>query len=201
MHAYDNDDNVELMLRVRGGDEAAFAELVERHRDRVMSIVSRYLRDRTEAEDLAQEVFLNVYRSRATYRPEARFSTWLFRITANLSLNAVRSRAVRKKVQSLTNSDADDASRRVEDLPDPRSESTQLALEKNELAAEVRRVVDALPDNQKTAVVLNKYQGCSYEEVAEIMDLSISAVKSLLSRARMNIKERLTPFLQNQRVS
>jgi len=186
-----------LMLRVRGGDPDAFAELVERNRDRVFGLVFRYLRDATEAEDLAQEVFLRVFRAREGYTPEAKFTTWLFRIATNQSLNALRDRAVRRRVRRLEATDEDAASP-IDQVPDPDPETAEERLAKAELASEVRAAVDALPESQRTAVLLNKYEGLSYEEIARTMELSVPAVKSLLTRARNGVKERLSPFLQRE---
>lgn len=193
-------DDVSRMLRVKEGDTAAFEELVERHRDRVLGLVYRYVRDRAEAEDLAQDVFLNVFKARETYRPDARFTTWLYRIATNLCLNALRSKRVRRVVKTLAPVDGEESSRPIEDLADPSPAPAGEALEKRELASRVREVVDELPESQRTAVLLNKYEDRSYVEISEIMGLSIPAVKSLLSRARMRIKERLLPYLQSERV-
>jgi len=188
-----------LMIRAREGDETAFAELVDRHRERVLAFVGRFLRDPVEAEDLAQDVFLSIFRARAGYRPEARFTTWLLRIATNHCLNAVRGRAVRRRVRRLSPR-SDNGERPIEELPDRRVTGAGEHLQKAELAARVRAIVDELPESQRTAVLLNKYQDCSYQEVSEIMELSIPAVKSLLSRARTRIKDRLMPYLAGERV-
>ncbi len=197
MHPHDDED-VKLMLRVRDGDDDAFACLVERHRDRVLSVVYRYTRDRGEAEDLAQDVFLNIHRNRMSYRPEAKFTTWLFRIAANRGINAMRARAVRKRVEAPAPTRGDGEAVPLDEMPDPKPAEAREGLERRELAERVRAAVDALPETQKTAVLLNKYEGRSYEEIGQILDLSIPAVKSLLSRARMRIKERLSPHLQRE---
>lgn len=196
MHAHDED--VKLMLRVRDGDDDAFARLIERHRDRVLAVVYRYTRDRGEAEDLAQDVFLNIHCTRASYRPEAKFTTWLYRIATNRGINAMRARAVRKHVDAPAPTTQAGEAVPLEEMPDPKPANARRDLEQRELADRVREAVDALPETQKTAVLLNKYEGCSYEEIAQVLDLSIPAVKSLLSRARMRIKERLAPYLQRE---
>jgi RNA polymerase sigma-70 factor (ECF subfamily) len=193
-------DDVDLMLRVRRGDHDAFRVLIGRYQDRVMNLVYRYLRDRDEAEDLAQDVFLNIYRARGSYRPEAKFSTWLYRITTNLSLNALRARRVRRRIRSPQEGNPEDGGLPLGRVADPRPLEADEELERRELAARVREAVDGLPSHQKTAVLLNKYEGCSYQEIAEVMGMSVPAVKSLLSRARGRIKEKLSPFLERERV-
>jgi RNA polymerase sigma-70 factor (ECF subfamily) len=193
-------DDVDLMLRVRQGDHDAFRVLIGRYRDRVMNLVYRYLGDRDEAEDLAQDVFLNVYRARKGYRPEAKFSTWLYRITTNLSLNAIRARRVRRRIRAAQEGDPEQGGFPLSSVADPRAENAGESMRRRELAARVRDAVDSLPESQRTAVLLNKYEGCSYQEIAEIMGSSVPAVKSLLSRARGRIKEKLVPYLERERI-
>ncbi len=184
------------MLDYRGGDEEAFATLVRRFQDRVLGLAYRYLGDRNAAEDLAQEAFLRVYRAKDRYEPRAKFSTWLYRIVVNLCLNELRWRKGRKAValavstetSSNLNIDTED-----EEAPDP-----VRALEERELAEKIREIIAELPENQRIAILLNKYEGLSYQEVAEAMETSVMAVKSLLTRARVKIKERLVPYLRQE---
>lgn len=189
------DPNVQLMLEFQqSGDQTAFATLVERNQSKVYSIIYRFVTDRAESEDLTQEVFLRVYRTAARYTPTAKFSTWLYRIAVNVSLNALRSRA-RTKTISLAlpqDSENDDYPRAVED---PRSDMPNQGLEDDELKARIATAIDTLPENQKIAIVLNKFEGLSYEEIAKILNLSMMAVKSLLSRARSNLKDCLDQYL------
>lgn len=191
------DPNVQLMLEFQlSGDQTAFATLVERNQSKVYSIIYRFVSDRAESEDLTQEVFLRVYRTAARYTPTAKFSTWLYRIAVNVSLNALRSRA-RTKTISLAlpqDSENDDYPRAVED---PRSDMPNQGLEDDELKVRIAEAIDTLPENQKIAIVLNKFEGLSYEEIAKILNLSMMAVKSLLSRARSNLKECLDQYLAN----
>lgn len=189
----DRDADAELMLCFQRGDEEAFAALVRRFQDRIVSLAYRYLGSAADAEDLAQEVFLRVYRAKESYEPSARFSTWIYRIASNTSLNHLRGRKARRKVAGPmpTDGEGDGAG----DPLDPASAAPGERLEKDELARVLRRIVDDLPDRQRIAILLNKYEGLGYEEVAAAMDLSVMAVKSLLTRARVNIKERLEPYL------
>jgi len=189
------DPNVQLMLEFQqSGDEGAFASLVERNQAKVYSIIYRFVADRAESEDLTQEVFLRVYRTSARYTPTAKFSTWLYRIAVNVSLNALRSRA-RTKTVSLAlpqDSDNDDYPRAIED---PRSDMPNQSLEDEELKVRIAAAIETLPENQRIAIVLNKFEGLSYEEIAKILNLSMMAVKSLLSRARSNLKDCLDSYL------
>ena len=187
----DRDADAELMLAFQRGDEDAFAALVRRFQDRIVSLAYRYLGSAADAEDLAQEVFLRVYRAKESYQRSARFSTWIYRIASNTSLNHIRGRKARRKVAGpMPSQDEGDADPADRDAPPPDER-----LEKDELAVVLRRIVDDLPDRQRIAILLNKYEGLGYEEVAAAMDLSVMAVKSLLTRARVNIKERLEPYL------
>jgi RNA polymerase sigma-70 factor (ECF subfamily) len=186
------DADAELMLRFQGGDEAAFAELVRSFQGRVVSLAYRYLGSAADAEDLAQEVFLRVYRAKGGYEPSAKFSTWIYRITANASLNHLRAKKARSKVsREMPDGDDDGAS----EVADEDAEAPGERMEKDELARVLRQIVDELPDRQRIAILLNKYEGLSYEDVAAAMDMSVMAVKSLLTRARVNIKEKLSPYL------
>ena len=187
------------MLSVRRGDERAFAELVRRYQGRVVSLAYRYLGSAADTEDLAQEVFLRVHRARESYEPSARFSTWIYRITANASLNFLRARKTRKAIRGEMPAarDAEDGGADPAlDPEDPSQEDPAAGVEKAELARVMRAAVDALPERQRIAILLNKYEGLSYEEVAAAMEMSEMAVKSLLTRARVALKERLAPYLE-----
>jgi len=191
------DYDVGLMLRFQKGDELAFQELVERNHSRVIGLIYRFTSDASGAEDLAQEVFLRIYRARQTYKPTAKFSTWMFRITANVSLNALRSRANRKDDVSIEQiTDFDDGPRAMRD---PDSEMPDRNLHRRELHDKVREAIAELPEKQQVAVVLNKYEGMSYAEIADTIGCSTMAVKSLLARARDNLKERLHLYVRTGR--
>jgi len=192
------DPDAALMEALQRGDESAFETLVGRHRERVFRLACRYLGDETAADDLAQEAFLRVYRARHTWRPEAKFSTWLYRVTANACLNELRSRRVRRAVETTAPAGPAGASAGdgpALDGPDPRAtDPGDLAL-RRELAGVVRAAVQELPEDQRMAVLLSKYEGLSYRELAEAMDRSVPAVKSLLVRARENLRKSLAPYL------
>jgi RNA polymerase sigma-70 factor (ECF subfamily) len=188
----DRDADAELMLRFQSGDEEAFAALVRSFQGRVVSLAYRYLGSAADAEDLAQEVFLRVYRAKESYERSAKFSTWIYRITANASLNFIRGRKARRKVSGAMPGGSDDD---AADFEDESARAPGEQMEKDELAQVLRRIVDDLPERQRIAIVLNKYEGLSYEDVASSMEMSVMAVKSLLTRARVNIKEKLEPYL------
>jgi RNA polymerase sigma-70 factor (ECF subfamily) len=191
------DYDVALMLAFQRGDELAFQELVERNHARVIGLIYRFIGDATDAEDLAQEVFLRIYRARQTYKPMAKFSTWMFRITANVSLNALRSRASRRDDVSIDQmADSSDGPRA---MPDPDTHTPDHSLHQEELHARVREAIGTLPAKQQIAVVLNKYEGMSYADVARTIGCSTMAVKSLLARARDNLKDRLLLYLRTGR--
>ena len=189
------DPDAVLMLRVKRGDRAAFTELVEKYKQPVMNFVYRSLRDEAEAEDLAQNVFLQVFKSRARYERTAKFSTWLFTIARNLCLNEIRRRS-RHPAESLeeTHPENDDqSSRQYEDkkvfLP------TENVLH-GELAKKIEEALAELPENQRTAILLCRQDELSYEEIAKVLDCSLSATKSLIHRGRETLKEKLKPYLQ-----
>jgi RNA polymerase sigma-70 factor (ECF subfamily) len=184
----------DLMLAFRAGDESAFSALMIRHRDQVVSLAYRYLNNRADAEDLGQEVFVRVYRARKKWQPEAKFTTWLYRVTVNACLNEVRNRRTRP-TQSAAAIHAGDGSAREIAIADGKAEPPSAALERTELHAAVRSAVDALPDRQRMALLLNKFQGLSYEEMAVALGLTVPAVKSLLVRARESVRKTLEPLL------
>ena len=189
------DDDAQLMLRVRAGDEAAFTTLVRRWQGRIVSLAYRYLGSAADAEDLSQDVFLRVHRARASYQPSARFSTWIYRITVNTSLNHIRARKARRAVSGELRLHGDEGGPGAPEPADPNEPDPAGAAEKDELARVLREIVDQLPERQRIAILLNKYEGLGYEAVAESMELSVPAVKSLLTRARVTIRERLEPYL------
>jgi RNA polymerase sigma-70 factor (ECF subfamily) len=191
------DYDVSLMLAFQRGEELAFQELVERNHARVIGLIYRFIGDATDAEDLAQEVFLRIYRARPTYKPTAKFSTWMFRITANVSLNALRSRASRRDDVSIDQmADVHEGPRAV---PDPESRMPDQSLHQQELQTKVQEAIQTLPEKQQIAVVLNKYEDMSYADIARTIGCSTMAVKSLLARARDNLKERLVLYLRTGR--
>lgn len=190
------DPDADLMLRVKDGDEKAFAKLVEHYQDRVLGLAYRYLAERGSAEDLAQEAFLRVYKARERYVPTAKFSTWLYRIVVNLCLNEIRYRKGRPAMSLAVVTET--SSNLNVDLADESEPEPGKTLEDEELSIRIREIISGLPENQRIAILLNKFEGFSYQEVAEAMDTTVTAVKSLLTRARVNIKERLVPYLKEE---
>jgi RNA polymerase sigma-70 factor (ECF subfamily) len=189
-----SDPDVHLMMLFQDGNEDAFAQLIRRNQHKVFSVIYRFLGDRAESEDMTQEVFLRVYRTAGRYEPTAKFSTWLYRIATNISLNAIRNRSRFHPVSlEVHQDDSDDFHR---EIPDDNGAQPDLAMHNDELSKVVMSAIKQLPEQQKAAIVLNKYEGLSYEDVAGILDCSVMAVKSLLSRARSNLKTRLMPYLR-----
>ncbi|MFO0944550.1 MAG: sigma-70 family RNA polymerase sigma factor [Planctomycetota bacterium] len=189
------DPDARLMVRVCDGDAAAFEEIVDAYRDRLVGILFHMVGNADEAEDLAQEVFLRVYRSRNRYRPTAKFSTWLFTIANNLALNAIRNRK-RRKSTDLPGTDS--GPRPLEQMASaPSGAMPSRIFAKGEMAEIVRAAVSQLSEEQRMAVMLNKFEDMNYRQIAEIMNKSEMAVKSLLSRARGVLREILDPYLTN----
>jgi RNA polymerase sigma-70 factor (ECF subfamily) len=189
------DPDIRLMLRVRDDDPVAFGELVELYQHRLVTVMHHLVRSKEEAEDLAQEVFLRVYRVRKKYRPRAKFSTWLFTIANNLALNVLRSRQ-RKPVVPLDVRDSGPLGPRpAEQLARDRDPPPGERLQHQELAAVVGRALEGLNERQRVAVVLNKFEDMNYADIAEVMGLTTKAVKSLLSRARENLRQALKDYV------
>jgi len=190
------DPDAALMLRVKRGDRAAFEELVAKYQQPVLNFVFRTLPDAAEAEDLAQGVFVQVWKSAARYEPSAKFSTWLFTIARNLCLNEFRRRS-RHHAESLdAPAHADSDEPRGHSVEDKRVAAAPDALLSGELEAKVAEAVAALPENQRTALLLWQRDELAYEDIAEVLDCSLSAVKSLIHRARETLKARLKPYLR-----
>lgn len=189
------DPDAALMLRVKEGDFDAFETLVEKYKQPLMNFVYRTLPDATEAEDLAQHVFLQVFKSAARYEVSAKFSTWLFTIARNLCLNEIR-RRMRHPADSLdeTNSDDDEQPRRQP--VDVKTFAPPESLLQTELEDKIEEALAALPENQRTAILLCRGDEHSYEEIAVILGVSVSATKSLIHRGRETLKELLKPYLR-----
>jgi RNA polymerase sigma-70 factor (ECF subfamily) len=190
-----SDPDAVLMLRVKRGDRAAFAQLVEKYKQPVMNLVHRSLRDETEAEDLAQNVFLQVYKSRSRYVRTAKFSTWLFTIARNLCLNEIRRRS-RHPAESLEETHAENEDQPSRQFEDKKNISPPEKLLHGELAGKIEEALAELPENQRAAILLCRQDELSYEEIAEVLGCSLSATKSLIHRGRETLKEKLKPYLQ-----
>jgi RNA polymerase sigma-70 factor, ECF subfamily len=191
------DPDVRLMLRVRGDEAEAFEELMLRYQNRVVSLLAHITGHRDMAEDLAQDVFLRIYRARKRYVPGSKFSTWLFTITHNVAANAQRSLSRRREVNLAAKGTADTGAVSLDSAAVAASGLMPARqLDKLELRDVVNMAVAALNERQREAVLLNKFEHLSYEEIAEVMQLTPSAVKSLLTRARTNLRDALEPYLQ-----
>ena len=194
-----DEQDIIWMMRVRGGDRAAFAELVACHQQRVVGTVARMLgADASDAEDIGQQVFLRVWKSAARYEPTAKFTTWLYTILRHLVFNELR----RRKHRPVSSFDAEppdaagsggDATSRFEDFQAPAPDATLLQAELQEA---ISAAIAHLPEAQRIAIVLRRYEELSYEEIAGVLQLTVPAVKSLLFRARVVLRERLAKYLE-----
>src|ERR1700686_2972822 len=181
------DFDAELMLRVKEGDGASFGVLLEKHRSSVVHFLYRMIQNHAVAEELAQEVFLRVYRSRSTYEPTAKFTTWLFRIATHLALNALRD-GKNERLQERLDDDSSDMP--VRQVSDNRPSIEQSMVYRARLD-EVRRAIKTLPEKQRAAVLMHKYEEMEYSQIAKVLSCSESAVKSLLFRAYETLRVRL----------
>src|SRR5262245_35091321 len=189
------DPDIRVMLRVRADEPGAFEELVEQYQQRLVAVLHHVVGNAEEAEDLAQEVFFRIYRARKKYRARSKFSTWLFTIANNLALNALRRRQ-RKPVVPLNVRDSGPLGPRPAEqlVRDPGSGPVQ-KVQRQELAIVIRQALDRLSERQRMAVMLNKFEDMGYAEIAAVMRLSTKAVKSLLSRARSNLRVALQDYI------
>jgi len=185
------------MLDVKAGDEQSFALLLQRYRSPLVNFLYRMVRNREQAEDLAQEVFIRVYRARADYVPSAKFTTWLFRIATNLALNSLRDTRHQRMEISLdapATADTEDGDERTLDVADKHPDIEQHLVEEVRKAM-IRHAIDKLPEKQRAAVLLHKYQELDYGEIAKILSCSESALKSLLFRAYEALRVELAPLV------
>ncbi len=193
---YANDIDLQLMARVKAGDDEAFNQLMLRHEKTVINLVYRFTGNREIAGDLAQEVFLRIYRASGRFEAKAKFFTYLYKVTLNLCRN-YRAKSQRRQTTSLN---APRNGYGGEELPtreleDPTG-SAEEQVSRLELSAMVREAVESLPEQQRKAVILQRFNGLAYEEIAEALNLSVPAVKSRIHRAKLNLKEKLTPYLE-----
>lgn len=190
------DPDAALMLRVKQGDMAAFEELVEKYKQPVINLVYRTLQDPAEAEDLAQNVFLQVFKSAHRYRVSAKFSTWLYTISRNLCLNEIRRRS-RHPADSLDLERPDQEDHPLRQYEDRKTFSAPDRLLQDELIGKVDQALAALPENQRTALLLCREEEMSYEQIAVVLGCSLSATKSLIHRGRETLKQKLKPYLRS----
>ena len=192
--------DVQLMLDVKSGDEASFELLLHRYRTPLVNFLYRMVRNREQAEDLAQEVFLRVYRARADYVPSAKFTTWLFRIATNLALNSVRDNRHQKLEDSIdapVRIDSEEGDERPLDIAEQHPNIEQHLVE-TARSQMIRHAIDKLPEKQRAAVLLHKYEELDYAEIAKILSCSESALKSLLFRAYEALRVELAPLVAHQ---
>ncbi|MGA7521584.1 MAG: RNA polymerase sigma factor [Acidobacteriaceae bacterium] len=187
--------DAEIMLRVGEGDDAGYSFLIEKYRKPIINFMYRMVHNQAVAEELAQEVFLRVYRSRQTYRAEAKFTTWLYRIATNLGVNHARDTKYERSAQTVYLDQADPETGTTPDVADLHA-SAEEDLVRDERMQAIRKHVMALPERQRTAVLMHKYQGLDYKEIGAVLKLSESATKSLLFRAYQTLRERLKEFVE-----
>ena len=179
----------DLMVRIAKGDDDAFETLVNRHQTSVLNLIYRFIGDRTQAKDLVQEVFLRVWQGAKSYEPKAKFTTWIYRVTANLCLNELKS--ARRRRWSPFHRSAEGNGNAVEETYSNGSPTAEDLLLAKELTRQISETLQSLPANQRMALVLKRYDDLPYEEISRIMDCSVSAVESLLVRAKRTLQEKL----------
>jgi RNA polymerase sigma-70 factor, ECF subfamily len=190
------DPDAALMLRVKQGDTAAFVELVDKYKQPVMNVAYRMLHDATEAEDLAQAVFVQVFKSASRYQVSSKFSTWLFTIARNLCLNEIR-RRTRHRAESIEAPHPELEDQPLRQFEDKQTASPPERLLHGELEAKIEEALAELPENQRLAIVLCRQDELSYEEIARVLGCSVSAIKSLIHRGRETLKGKLKPYLES----
>ncbi|HUC29854.1 MAG TPA: sigma-70 family RNA polymerase sigma factor [Candidatus Acidoferrum sp.] len=186
--------DADVMLRVKAGDQAAFDYLVQKYRRPMISFMYRMARNASAAEDLAQEVFLRVYRSRESYEASAKFTTWLYRIATNLAVNHARDTRHERPEVTVSLDEPDEDTGTTIELPDGKLTAEQAMMQRERMLA-IRRKVEALPELQRLAVIMHKYQQMDYKQIAEVLKKSESATKSLLFRAYETLREQLKQYL------
>lgn len=186
--------DAEMMLRVKAGDDSAFDYLVQKYRRPMIGFMYRMARNTAAAEDLAQEVFLRIYRSRANYEASAKFSTWLYRIATNLGVNHARDTRHERPENTVQLDEPDSETGTTPDLADKELNVEEVIVRRERLTA-IRQKVEALPERQKLAVLMHKYQEMDYRQIAEVLKLSESATKSLLFRAYETLRTELKEFV------
>lgn len=189
------DPDIRLMLRVRADEPGAFEELVENYQHRLVGVLHHVVGRSDEAEDLAQEVFLRIYRARKKYRPRSKFATWLFTIANNLALNALRLRQRKPAVPLNVRDSGPLGPRPAEQLVRDKEGAPSQHIQQQELVDVIQRALGNLNERQRMAVILNKFEDMNYLEIAEVMGLTTQAVKSLLSRARTNLRQELQDYI------
>jgi RNA polymerase sigma-70 factor, ECF subfamily len=190
------DPDVALMLRVKDDDAIAFEMLIDRHQGKIQRFMMGWVNNVQVAEDLAQDVFLRVYKARKTYLPTAKFTTWLYRIANNIASNHVRDNANRREFQISNASNHSGTGVMIENIAmAPSGFQPSRQIDHSERSGVILQALQALGERQRTAVMLSKFEGMSYQEIADTMGMSVQAVKSLLSRARVNLKNLLDPYI------
>jgi RNA polymerase sigma factor, sigma-70 family len=187
------ESDIELMMRAKGGSDAAFSELMRRHHRGVLNYIYRFTNSRESSEDLAQEVFLRVYRSAKRYQPEAKFSTWLYKIATNVCITAVKTRG---KEQTLS---LDEIQENSGDLGDPNLPDPSNLTFRREIGSAIFEALESLPERERIAIVLCKYEGLPYEEVAEVIGCTVGAVKAYVHRGRMKLIQKLKPYSEERK--
>jgi RNA polymerase sigma-70 factor (ECF subfamily) len=193
--AAENDPDAALMLRVKEGDTDAFEQLVDKYKQPVLNVVYRMLHDATEAEDVAQTVFVQVYKSAARYQVASKFSTWLFTIARNLCLNEIRRRS-RHPTDSMDATHPENEEQPWQQFEDKKTAGPTETLLEGELEQKINEALAELPGNQRTAIVLCRQNELSYEDIAKVLKCSVSATKSLIHRGRETLKLKLKPYLK-----
>jgi RNA polymerase sigma-70 factor (ECF subfamily) len=191
---WESDPDVELMLRTQGGDHRAFRELFSKYGDPLLNFAYRFVGNRDRAEELVQDAFLQIYRARERYEPRARFATFLYRVTTNLCLNELRRFEYQGRMEPLEGT-SDDGEEGGRELPDEHLPTADEHLMGRETAGRIQKVLDRLPPNQKSALLLSRVEGLSYQEVADCLETSVSAVKSLIFRATQSLRQELEELI------
>jgi len=192
---YGADPGVRWMVAYQQGDEAAFDAIVEAYSGQLFALFTRFLGQVPEREDLVQDVFLRVIRARERYQPQARFSTWLYRIAFNIAVNKTQRST---ELGSLDEPLPGELEPRLRDVGDPKHEEPSAVMERGDVVAAVRSAIAALPETQRMALILAKYNEMPYAEIAVVLQSSEKAIKSMVHRARENLRVRLAPFLQQE---